>query len=88
MSRVLGATGSKPRQKMRPSLGQSNVPMNDLWIPSVSGAMGNSNPAFESTFHLPRAELSSVEENRLEQFSTNSGSTAVTIHDVPPLENT
>lgn len=88
VSRVLGTTGSKPRQKMRPSVGQSNVPMNDLWVPSVSGGMGNSNPAFENTVQLPRAELSSVEENRLEQFSTNSGSTAVTIHDVPPLENT
>lgn len=88
VSRVLGTTGSKPRQKMRPSVGQSNVPMNDLWVPSVSGGMGNSNPAFENTVQLPRAELSSVEVNRLEQFSTNSGSTVVTIHDVPPLENT
>lgn len=73
---------------MRPSLGQSNVPTSDLWIPSVSGGMGNSNPAFENTFQLPRAELSSVEENHLEQFSTNSESTAVTIHDVAPVENT
>lgn len=89
VSRVLGTSGgSKPRQKMRQSAGQHNMPLNDMRVSSVSGSMANSNPAFENSFYLPRAELGSVEENHVEQFSTNSGSTAVTIHDIPRLENT
>lgn len=89
VSRVLGTSGgSKPRQRMRQSAGQRNVPLSDMQVASVSGSMANSNPAFENSFYLPRAELSSVEGNHVKQFSTNSGSTAVTIHDIPRLENT
>ncbi|XP_073339274.1 noncompact myelin-associated protein [Pagrus major] len=89
VSRVLGASGgSKPRQKMSQSTVQSNMPLSTVGVNSVSGSMANSNPASEDSFRLPMVELSSVEENHIEQFSTNSGSTAVTIHDVPSLENT
>ncbi|KAM9340948.1 noncompact myelin-associated protein [Symphorus nematophorus] len=89
VSRVLGASGgSKPRQKMSQSTVQSSMPLSPVGVSSVSGSITNSNPASENGFRLPRAELNSVEENHIEQFSTNSGSTAVTIHDVPSLENT
>lgn len=89
VSRVLGAGGgSKPRQKMSQSTGRSSMPLSHVGIASVSGSIANSNPNSENSFQLPRAELNSVEENRIEQFSITSGSTAVTIHDIPSLENT
>ncbi|XP_022606772.1 noncompact myelin-associated protein [Seriola dumerili] len=88
-SRVLGASGgSKPRPKMSQSTGQSSVPLSTMGVNSVSGSIANSNPATENGFQLPRVELSSVEGNHIEQFSTTSGSTVVTIHDTPSLGNT
>uniref|UniRef100_A0A3P9B7P3 Si:dkey-221l4.10 n=1 Tax=Maylandia zebra TaxID=106582 RepID=A0A3P9B7P3_9CICH len=60
----------------------------NMGISSVSGSITNSNPASESSFRLPRAELTSAEGNQVEQFSTNSGSTVVTIHENPSIENT
>eukprot|EP00066_Takifugu_rubripes_P027255 XP_011616521.1 PREDICTED: noncompact myelin-associated protein [Takifugu rubripes] len=86
VSRVLGpSSGSKSRQKRT----QSTMPLNTMGITSVSGSIANSShPALESRFRLPRVELNSVEENRPEHFSTTSGSTAVTIHDIPSMENT
>ncbi|XP_029900477.1 noncompact myelin-associated protein [Myripristis murdjan] len=90
VSRVLGASGgSKPRQKkMSSSTVQSSMPMSNLAISSVSGSITNSNPVSENGFRLPRVELNSTETNNIEQFSTTSGSTVVTIHDAPSLENT
>lgn len=89
VSRVLGASGgSKPRQKMSQSTAQRNMPLSAMGVSSVSGSIANSNPASENGFQLPRVELNSEGEHHIEQFSTNSGSTAVTIHDIPSLENT
>ncbi|XP_029982273.1 noncompact myelin-associated protein [Sphaeramia orbicularis] len=89
VSRVLGASGgSKPRPKTSQSTVQSNVPLSPIGISSVSGSVANSNPASENGFQLPRVELSSMEGNHIEQFSTTSGSTVVTIHDIPSLGNT
>lgn len=87
-SRLLGhGRGSKPRPKMSQSTVQSNLPLTQVGISSVSGSITNSNPASEHSFQLTRAELNGVEENQIEQISTNSGSSAVTIHD-SPSENT
>uniref|UniRef100_A0A3Q0R4R1 Si:dkey-221l4.10 n=1 Tax=Amphilophus citrinellus TaxID=61819 RepID=A0A3Q0R4R1_AMPCI len=80
--------GSKPRPKMSQSTVQSNLPLTQMGISSVSGSITNSNPASEHSFQLTRAELNGVEENQIERISTNSGSTAVTIHDNPSVENT
>ncbi|XP_040917487.1 noncompact myelin-associated protein [Toxotes jaculatrix] len=89
VSRVLGASGgSKPRPKMSQSTAQSSMPLGAMGVHSVSGSITNSNPASENSFQLPRVELSSVEGNHIEQFSTTSGSTEVTIHDTPSLGNT
>ncbi|KAM3595398.1 uncharacterized protein V6R79_022866 [Siganus canaliculatus] len=82
VSRVLGPS-SKPRQKM--SQYTVPMPMSTVGVNSVSGSISNSNVPSESSFQVG---LNSMEENRIEQFSTNSGSTAVTIHDLPSLENT
>ncbi|KAG7511033.1 noncompact myelin-associated protein [Solea senegalensis] len=88
-SRILGSnSGSKQRGKMSQSTGQSNVPLNTMGINSVAEGITNLSPIAENGFQLPRAELSSVEGNHLEQFSTTSSSTVVTIHDTAPLENT
>ncbi|XP_068195234.1 noncompact myelin-associated protein [Antennarius striatus] len=89
VSRVLGAIGgSKPRHKMGHSTGQSSMPLSPIGVSSVSGSLNNSNPVSENSFQLPRAELSSMEDNNIEQFSTNSGSTVATIHDAPSVDNT
>uniref|UniRef100_A0A3P8TLJ9 Si:dkey-221l4.10 n=1 Tax=Amphiprion percula TaxID=161767 RepID=A0A3P8TLJ9_AMPPE len=83
-SRVLGARGgSKPRPKLSQSTVQSNMPLSTMGISSVSGSITTSNPASENGFQLPRAE-----ENHIEQFSTTSSSTVVTIHGNPSLGNT
>ncbi|XP_051241908.1 noncompact myelin-associated protein [Dicentrarchus labrax] len=89
VSRVLGTNGSKPRQKLSQSTVQSNMPLSTMGVSSVSGSLVNSNPASENGFRLPRAELNSVEGNHIEQSSTTSGSTVITIHGAPSLlENT
>ncbi|XP_034531722.1 noncompact myelin-associated protein [Notolabrus celidotus] len=89
VSRVLGASsGSKPRQKLSQSTLQSSIPMSPIGVNSVTGSIPSSSPVPDNGFRLPRAELSSLEENHIEQNSTNSGSTAVTIHETPSLENT
>ncbi|XP_063356248.1 noncompact myelin-associated protein [Pelmatolapia mariae] len=88
-SRLLGTSrSSKPRPKMSQSTVQGNLPLTPVGISSVSGSITNSNPPSESSFRLPRAELTSAEGNQVEQFSTNSGSTVVTIHENPSIENT
>ncbi|XP_070698881.1 noncompact myelin-associated protein [Pempheris klunzingeri] len=89
VSRVLGVGGgSKPRPKMSQSTVQSSMPLSTMGVNSVSGSITISNSASENGFQLPRVELNSVEGNHIEQFSTTSGSTTVTIHDSPLLENT
>ncbi|XP_061751943.1 noncompact myelin-associated protein [Nerophis ophidion] len=85
-SRLLGSSGgSKPHKKPSQST-TPIIPMDTIGVSSVSGSLLDSNPSSETSFHLPRAELSSAEANHIEQYSTNSGSTVVTIHD--PSGNT
>ncbi|XP_047467605.1 noncompact myelin-associated protein [Mugil cephalus] len=87
-SRVLGATGgSKPRPKLSQSTIQTGLPLDTVPISSVSGSISYSNPASENNFQMPGMELSSVEGNHIEQFSTTSDSTVVTIHNAPSLGN-
>lgn len=72
------------------SVSFSNPPSeNGFKLPraELSSVEDHSNPPSENGFRLPQAELSSVDEN-IEQFSATSGSTMVTIHDLPDLENT
>ncbi|KAF7658728.1 hypothetical protein LDENG_00008610 [Lucifuga dentata] len=88
VSRVLGASGGKPRPKMSSSVMQSSMPMGTLAVNTVSSSISNSNSPSENGFSLPRVELNSVEGNHIEQFSTTSGSTVVTIHDSPLGGNT
>lgn len=84
-SRVLGR-GSKgpPRQKMSSSTVQTSIPLGNLGASYLSGSFALS----ENGFRLPRVELSSLDQNNLEQQSTGSNSTVVTMHDTPSLGNT
>ncbi|XP_038864702.1 noncompact myelin-associated protein [Salvelinus namaycush] len=88
-SRVLGR-GSKgpPRQKMSSSTVQTSIPLGNLGASYLSGSFALSGSMSENGFRLPRVELSSLDQNNLEQQSTGSNSTVVTIHDTPSLENT
>ncbi|CAB1330611.1 unnamed protein product [Coregonus sp. 'balchen'] len=88
-SRVLGR-GSKgpPRQKMSSSTMQTSIPLGNLGASSVSGSFALSSSMSENGFRLPRVELNSLDYNNLEQQSTISDSTVVTIHDTPSLGNT
>ncbi|XP_036397372.1 noncompact myelin-associated protein [Megalops cyprinoides] len=86
MSRVLGG-GSKPRKKSSSTV-QTNTAMGNVGASSVSGSFAYSRGGAENGFQLPRVEMSSLEQNNLEQYSTTSGSTVVTIHGAPSLENT
>nr|XP_057947352.1 noncompact myelin-associated protein [Doryrhamphus excisus] len=80
-SRLLGSTGgSKPRKKASPST-VPTMPMDTIGVSSVSGSLPNSNPTSETSLHLPMAQLSSARGNHIGLFSTNGGSTVVTIHD-------
>ncbi|XP_078133685.1 noncompact myelin-associated protein [Sander vitreus] len=89
VSRVLGASGgSKPRPKMSQSTVPSSMPLSTMGVNSVSGSISNLNPASENGFQLPRMELISVEGNHIEQCSTISESTAITIHNSPSMRNT
>ncbi|XP_008307114.1 noncompact myelin-associated protein [Cynoglossus semilaevis] len=88
-SRLLGSnSGSKQRAKVSQATGQSSLPLSTMGPISVSGSINPSFPASENGFVLPRAELNSIEGNHLEQFSTMSDSTEVTIHDAPSLGDT
>lgn len=72
------------------SMSFSNPPSeNGFKLPraELSSVKNSSYPPSENGFRLPRVELSSVDEN-IEQFSATSGSTVVTIHDLPDMENT
>ncbi|XP_041828761.1 noncompact myelin-associated protein [Melanotaenia boesemani] len=83
-SRVLGARGgSKPRPKMSQSTAQGNMPLNTMRVSSVSGSIISPTPASESGF-----QQSSVEGNHIEQFSTTSDSSVITIHDAHSFGNT
>ncbi|KAJ8385535.1 hypothetical protein AAFF_G00184890 [Aldrovandia affinis] len=85
-SRMMGG-GSKPRMKS-PSTIQTQVPIGQLGANSFSSSLAHSHSAGENGFRLPQAELSSQDQNNMEQLSTISESTVVTIHDVQSLENT
>ncbi|KAI1895091.1 hypothetical protein AGOR_G00102720 [Albula goreensis] len=87
VSRVLGG-GSKPRKKSSSTTVQTSLPMGQLGANSISGSFAPSRSATENGFRLPRAEYSSQDQGNGEQYSTASGSTVVTIHGPPSIENT
>lgn len=82
-----GVGGSKARKKS-PSTTQTNMRMSHLGPSSVSGTFVQSPVPSEDSFRIPRVDLANVDHNSVEQQSTASGSTVVTVHDAPSIENT
>nr|XP_020446404.1 noncompact myelin-associated protein [Monopterus albus] len=88
-SRVLGVSSStRPRHKLSQSTGQSSMPLSTMGVHSVTNSIDNSNPASEISFQVPTVESNGIEGNHIEQFSTISDSTVVTVHDTPSIGNT
>ncbi|KAL2098460.1 hypothetical protein ACEWY4_004940 [Coilia grayii] len=85
-SRMLaGVGGSKPRKKS--SATTQNMRMSHLAPSSVSGSFAQSSVPSENGFRLPRVDMANIDTNSAE-YSTTSGSTVVTVHDAPSIENT
>uniref|UniRef100_A0A3Q3JQK7 Uncharacterized protein n=1 Tax=Monopterus albus TaxID=43700 RepID=A0A3Q3JQK7_MONAL len=59
-----------------------------MGVHSVTNSIDNSNPASEISFQVPTVESNGIEGNHIEQFSTISDSTVVTVHDTPSIGNT
>ncbi|KAK7142291.1 hypothetical protein R3I94_011842 [Phoxinus phoxinus] len=84
--RMMAGGSSKPRKKV--SSTTTNMVMSNVGANSVSGSFAQSNASLDNGFRIPRVELGNVERSNGEHFSTNSGSTIVTIHDMPSVDNT
>ncbi|KAL7873664.1 hypothetical protein AOLI_G00127350 [Acnodon oligacanthus] len=85
-ARMLGGSSNKPRKNTLST--QTNMAMANVRANSGLGSFVQSTASSENGFHIPRVDLTSVDQNPIEQFSTTSGSTVVTIHDTPPVEDT
>ncbi|XP_018601647.1 noncompact myelin-associated protein [Scleropages formosus] len=81
--------GPKHRQKSSSTV-QTNVPLHSVGANSnsVSGSFGQPNGNVGNGFRSPQVDPIGQDRNRVEQNSTTSGSTVVTVHDTPSLENT
>ncbi|XP_072546717.1 noncompact myelin-associated protein [Salminus brasiliensis] len=72
--------GSSNNQRKTTSATHSNMAM--------ANVRGNSMASWENGFHIPRVDLGTVDQSPIEQISTTSSSTVVTIHDTPSSGNT
>ncbi|XP_056623347.1 noncompact myelin-associated protein [Triplophysa dalaica] len=88
-TRMLTGNSSKPRKKSS-TITNTNLAMSNMGPGSANGSImqSNSNTPSENGFRIPRVNLSNMNPSNGEQFSTTSGSTIVTIHDMPPMDNT
>ncbi|XP_056333154.1 noncompact myelin-associated protein [Danio aesculapii] len=86
--RMLSGGSSKPRKKVSSTTTNTNLPMSNVGTSSASGSFIQSNASSENGFRIPRVDLGNIDHSNGEHFSTNSGSTIVTIHDMPSVDNT
>ncbi|KAI2654378.1 hypothetical protein H4Q32_011088 [Labeo rohita] len=84
--RMLGS--SKPRKKVSSTTTNTNLAMSNVGASSVSGSFVQSNTPSENGYRIPRVDLANMDRSNGEHFSTNSGSTIVTIHEMPSVDNT
>ncbi|KAF7704756.1 noncompact myelin-associated protein [Silurus meridionalis] len=82
--RILSGTSSKPRKNTTSTTTTTTLQMANLRGGSNMGGFAHLPNTLENGFRLPRAELA----NAAEQISMNSGSTVVTIHEMPSNGNT
>ncbi|XP_067223763.1 noncompact myelin-associated protein isoform X2 [Chanodichthys erythropterus] len=87
-NRMLAGGSSKPRKKASSTTTNTNLAMSNVAASSVSGSFVQSNTSSENGFRIPRVEVGNLERSNGEHFSTNSGSTIVTVHDMPSVDNT
>ncbi|XP_051503201.1 noncompact myelin-associated protein [Myxocyprinus asiaticus] len=85
--RMLAGGSSKPRKKVSSATTNTNMAMSNMGANSISGSV-QSTTFLENGFRIPRVDLGNMERSNGEHFSTNSGSTIVTIHDMPSVDNT
>ncbi|XDV43277.1 hypothetical protein PO909_011784 [Leuciscus waleckii] len=86
--RMMAGGSSKPRKKVSSTTTNTNMAMSNVGANSVSGSFAQSNASSDNGFRIPRVELGNMERSNGEHLSTNSGSTIVTIHDMPSVDNT
>ncbi|XP_077095813.1 noncompact myelin-associated protein [Siphateles boraxobius] len=86
--RMMAGGSNKPRKKVSSTTTNTNMAMSNVGANSASGSFAHSNASSDNGFRIPRVELGNVERSNGEHFSTNSGSTTVTIHDMPSVDNT
>ncbi|XP_073683584.1 noncompact myelin-associated protein [Garra rufa] len=79
---------NKPRKKVSSTTMNTNLAMSNVGANSISGSFPQSNASSENGYRIPRVDLANVDRSNGEHFSTNSGSTIVTIHDMPSIDNT
>ncbi|XP_064158262.1 noncompact myelin-associated protein [Anguilla rostrata] len=85
-SRVLRG-GPKSRTKSSSTV-HTNMHFGPRGPNSQSSSVAQARSTMGNGFQLPRAEVPNHAQNSMEQLSTISDSTVVTIHNAPPLENT
>lgn len=87
--RMMAGSTTKTRKKVSSTTTNTNLAMSNL-ASSVNGSFthSNSNAPSESEFRIPRVNLGNMDQSNGEHFSNTSGSTIVTIHDVPTVDNT
>ncbi|XP_043118761.1 noncompact myelin-associated protein [Puntigrus tetrazona] len=87
-NRMLAGGSSKPRKKVSSTTTNTNLAMSNVGASSGSGSFVQSNASSENGYRIPRVDLPNMDRSNGEHFSTNSGSTIVTIHDMPSVDNT
>lgn len=85
---MLAGGSSKPRKKVSSTTTNTNLAMSNVGVSSVTGSFVQSNASTENGYRIPRVDLANVDRSNGEHFSTNSGSSIVTIHDMPSVDNT
>ncbi|MCJ8736592.1 hypothetical protein PDJAM_G00014260 [Pangasius djambal] len=82
--RMLSGTSSKPRKNTTSTTTMTTLPMENMRGSANLGGFAHLPNTLENGFRLPRAEAA----NTSRQVSMTSGSTVVTIHNTPSIENT
>ncbi|XP_016315894.1 noncompact myelin-associated protein-like isoform X1 [Sinocyclocheilus anshuiensis] len=86
-NRMLAVGSAKPRKKVS-STTNTNLAMSNVGASSISESFVPSNASSENGYRIPRVDLANVNRSNGEHFSNNSGSTIVTLHDMPSVDNT
>ncbi|XP_066502924.1 noncompact myelin-associated protein [Hoplias malabaricus] len=87
-ARMLAGSSKKTRTNTLSMATHTNLAMSNVRATSGTGSIIQSAASSENGFHIPRVDMGNIDQIPIEQSSTTSGSTLVTIHDTPSVENT